>query len=269
MKQDILLWSPVIVNSLSTPRTCQQVRHYRVDTICNRVDDIKIKTIQLRAERRGKILEARIQLQIVALLEDFSGHSRLFSRPELIKERLAWQEFDKPPQQAADIKYIIQIQELKCDAELQGNEIIISYLLSYMLWAVQEQVVKLLAEEEPMNDNLEQINKFPPAEAEVEMIRNQNGALNRKLFLYEKDLISLQRGIKKAEERNAQLCRELSGTQATVQQLREAVTRKDLLICSYENHLPMGLPKNTPSAAMAPAEFTLGQRIKRILMNTL
>jgi hypothetical protein len=269
VNRDILLWSPVIVSSLSTPRTCQQVRHYGIDTIFKRIDDIKIKTTKLRAERQGKLLEARVQMDIVVLVEDFSGHIRLFSRPELIRERIAWQEFDKPPQQETDINYIIQIQDLKYDGEMQGNEIIISYFLSYMLFAVREQVVKLYADEELMNDNLEQVNNSPEAEAEIEMIRNHNGVLNHKLYLYEKDLMSLQRGIKKAEERNAELCRELSGTQATVQQLREAVTRKDLIICSYENHLPMGLPKNTPPTAMTQAEFTLGQRIKRMFMNSL
>ncbi|MDD3364674.1 MAG: hypothetical protein PHZ03_06815 [Syntrophomonas sp.] len=273
MTQDIRLWSPVIVASLAAPRICQRESRFGTDQIFKRMEDIKVKIKNPRAEWQGKILEARMNLEIIALLEDHAGHTQLISRQEIIKDRVALGEFDRSLEQDEDAVFIIQIQDLKWDGEMQGNELIISYSLSYVILAAREQVVKLYANEEMELSNGEQENDLQGMEMGMEMeidrVRNDNERLNRKLFLYERDLMSLQRGIKKAENRNVALSSELSGARELVKKLRDAITRKDLLICAYENPQNETRKKTLPLLAMGDEESKLGQRIKRMLMNSL
>jgi hypothetical protein len=277
VKQDICLWSPVIVASLATPRICQRKSRFRTDQIFKRMEDIKVKIKNPRAEWQGKILEVRMNLEIIALLEDQTGHTQLISRQEIIKDRVVLREFDRPLEQEKDAVFIVQIQDLKWDGDLQGNELIISYSLSYMLFAAREQVVKLYSDEEMEFSNEEQENDWQGIETgidteidtEIDRVRNDNEILHRKLFLYERDLMSLQRGIKKVESRNVALSLELNGTREREKKLRDAITRKDLLICRYENPQNEARKKLLPLPSMGDEEFKLGQRIKRMFMNSL
>ncbi|PKM77494.1 MAG: hypothetical protein CVU90_06505 [Firmicutes bacterium HGW-Firmicutes-15] len=269
MTQDISLWSPVIVASLVAPCICQRESRLGTDQIYKRMEDIKVKIKNPRIEWQGNILEARMNLEIIALLEDQTGHTQLISRQEIIKDRVALREFDRSLEKEKDAGFIIQIQDLKWDGEMQGNELIISYSLSYMIFAVREQVVKLYADEEMEISNEEPENDLQGMEMEINRVRNDNEKLNRKLFLYERDLMSLQRGIKKAENRNVALSSELSRSLELVEKLRDAITRKDLLICTYEKPQNENRKKTLPPLAMGGEEFKLGQRIKRMLMNSL
>ncbi len=269
MKQDIRLWSPVILASLAVPRICQRESRLGTDQIFKRMEDIKVKIKNPRAEWQGKILEARMNLEIIALMEDQAGHTQLISRQEIIKDRVALGEFDRLVEQERDVGFIIQIQDLKWDGEMQGNELIIRYSLNYVIFAAREQVVNLNANEEMEFSNAKQENDWQSMETEIDRVRNDNERLNRKLFLYERDLMSLQRGIKKAENRNLALSSELSGARELVEKLRDAITRKDLQICRYENPQNETHKKILPLIAMGDEEFKLGQRIKRMLMNSL
>jgi len=269
--QDIRLWSPVIIASLAAPRVCQRESRFGTDQIVKRMEDIRVKTKNPRAAWQGKILEARVTLEIIALLEDRAGHTQLISRQEIIKDRVAIEEFDRPFEPEKDVGFIIQIQDLKWDGEMQGNELIISYSLSYVIFAVREQVVKLYADEEMEFSSEEQENDLQGMEMEMEIdrVRNDNERLSHKLYLYERDLMSLQRGIKKAEDRNIALSSELSGARELVGKLRDAITRKDLLICRYENPQNETRKKILPLLATGEEEYKLGQRIRRMLINSL
>ena len=72
------------------------------------------------------------------------------------------------------------------------------------------------------------------------------------------------------EERNAQLFRELNGTREKVQQLQEAITRKDLLISRYQQ---IGGNGGRPDKVMLQppksTESRLGERIKKLIMSCL
>lgn len=270
MNQDISLWSPVIIASLTVPRTCQQERHFTVSPFYRRVDDIKVRIRKPCTEQQGKSLETRMNLEIIVLLEEADGRTVLISRPEIIKERLNFEEFDRFPLPAeGEVAYITQIQDLTWNGDLQDNEIIINYSISYMIFAVREQVVRLYAEDEAKNTDLEQSHDLQEVKAEPAEEEKVNENLKHKLFLYERDMLSLQRAIKKTEERNAVLNRELNGTQKLVQTLREAVTRKDLLICHYENQPYSPGQKLKPLPAMSGIEPKLGQRLRRMFMSSL
>ena len=276
MSQDISLWSPVVLASLSSPRSCQRESRFGTDQMFARLDDIKVKLKNPRAEWQGKILEARVNLHIIALLEDQAGYTQLVSRQEIIRERIAPSEFDNSIEPERDAVFVTQIQELKWNGEMQGNELVLRYSIRYMILAVQEQVVKLFTDEElQYSSNGEPEDSLPPMEMvtelemEIDRVRNDNERLNRQLFLYERDLMSLQRGIKKVENRNVALSLELSGARELVEKLRTAITRKDLQICTYENFQPGVSKKLLPFPGLSNEEFKLGEKIKRMLMNNL
>ena len=268
MNQDISLWTSVIIASLKTPRTSQQERHLTVSSFYNRVEDIKVRIRNPRTEQQGKSLETRMNLEIIVLLEETDGRTVLISRPEIIKERVSFGEFDRLPQlEEGEVEYITQIQDLNWDGELQDNKIVIKFSLSYMIFAVREQMVRLYAEDEVKSSDLKPSLDLQETLEETSGEEKVRDDIKHKLFLYERDMLSLQRAIKKTEERNAVLNRELNGTQKLVQTLRDAITRKDLLICHYENQTYSVGSKAQP--AMIEAEPKLGQRLRRMFMSSL
>ncbi len=268
MNQDISLWTSVIIASLKMPRTSQQERHFTVSPFYKRVEDIKVRIRNPRTEQQGKSLETRMNLEIIVLLEETDGRTVLISRPEIVKERVSFGEFDRLPQlEEGEVEYITQIQDLNWDGELQDNEIVINYSLSYMIFAVREQMVRLFAEDEVKSSDLKPSLDLQETLEETSGEEKFRDDIKHQLFLYERDMLSLQRAIKKTEERNAVLNRELNGTQILVQTLREAITRKDLLICHYENQTyPAG---GKPLPDMIGAQPKLGQRLRRMFMSSL
>ena len=268
MNQDISLWTSVIIASLKNPRTSQQERHLTVSPFYKRVEDIKVRIRNPRTEQQGKSLETRMNLEIIVLLEETDGRTVLISRPEIIKERVSFGEFDRLPQlEERDVEYITQIQDLNWDGELRDNEIVINYSLSYMIFAVREQIVRLFAEDDVKSSDLEPSLDLQENLEETAGEEKFREDIRHKLFLYERDMLSLQRAIKKTEERNAVLNRELNGTQILVQTLRDAITRKDLLICRYENRTYSA--GGNPQPAIIGAEPKLGQRLRRMFMSSL
>lgn len=268
MNQDIFLWSPVIISGLKSPMTCQQEQRYRNDQMFEHIDDIKVKVRNLQAERQGKMVEVRISLETIVIVEDAQGHTQLISRQEIIKDRLEFNKFDRPLEPDEKIGYIIQIQDLKWDGELHDDEMRISYSLKYMIFAAIEQAVKVYVDKEQESYSQEKANESQTIEMEIEKIRNDNARLYQKLYLYERDIISLQRSIKKVEGRNAALSKELNITQELIQKLRDSITRKDLLICGYENNQNNIREKILP-IPLGLGEEKIGERIKRMFMNSL
>lgn len=267
MNQDISLWTPVVEGSLAIPHTCRKECSFTVGQSCKRIEDIKVRIRNIQTEPHGKYLETIIRLEIVVLLEEYDGRTVLVSRPEIIKERLSFAEFDRAPATAEQVTgYITKIKELNWDGDQQADHVTISYSLSYMVLAVREQLVRLYAENEVNQLEIEPVEAVRVPARETTHLEEVNAELKHRLFLYEKDILGLRRAIKKTEERNAILNRELSGIQKLVQTLRDAVTRKDLLICHYENQDRLGEVKSLSD--ISSIEPKLGQRLKRMFMGT-
>lgn len=268
MNQDISLWTPVVEGSLTTPHICRKECNVAVGRSCQRIEDIKVRILNMQTEQHGKHLETIIRLETVVLLEDYDGRTVLVSRPDTIQERLSFAEFDRtPPATEQEIGYITKMKELHWDGDQQAENVIINYCLSYMVFAVREQMVRLYAENELKDMGTEPDQALQVPEWETAPLERTNEALRHRLFLYEKDILGLRRAIKKTEERNAMLSRELSGVQKLVQTLRDAVTRKDLLICQYENQGRTAEDKYFPG--ISGLEPKLGQRLKRMFMGSL
>lgn len=267
MKQDISLWSPVIVASLAAPHKYQKEHRYPVGPLYKRIEDIKLKIRNPCTEQRGRLLETRMKLEVIILAEDQEGKMILLSHPEIIKLRLSMGELCPAPAEEKETGYITRVQDLSWDGMLEDSEIIINYSLSYMIMAIREQVVKLYTEDDRDNSRAEQEDyDRQTAREDTAAANDSNDKLKKKIFLYERDMLSLQHAIKKAEERNAVLNRELNGTRQLLQKLQDAITRKDLLISHYENY--PGLKEQKPKPLPAITN-TVGQRLKRMFVSSL
>lgn len=269
MRQDISLWCPVIIAGLPAPRTCRREYQYDLGEGYDRIDDIRIKTQRATAIGQGKYVQALIQLEAVILLEDRCGNTGVLSRTAHISERVDWAGINGDRLIGAGISYILQIQSLDWDAVILEGEIEIRYTIYYTVHAVREQAVRIHLGKDECEPTAIRNECRWEVQDELSKILIENQALNRRLVFYQKDMLSLQHGIKKAEGRNAQLCRELNRTREKMQQLQEAVTRKDMLITRYHQNVPTPRPDRVIPYPSKSKESGWGQRIKRLLLSCL
>lgn len=270
MQQGVSLWCPVIVDRLPAPIRLRQEHRYDLGDRCERIDDIRVKILSASAIRQGKYVQAVIQLEAVILIEDRYGHTGILSRPVHIRERVNWPGMNKSLLDDCWISFVLHMEKLQWDPEFLDAEITIRYEIDYTVYAVREQPVQIHMDQDELERNVDPAGVGKDVNDEMSRIQNENQALNRRLVHYQKDMLSLQHGIKKVEERNAQLFRELNGTREKVQQLQEAITRKDLLISRYQqiggnggrqDKVMLQPPKST--------ESRLGERIKKLIMSCL
>lgn len=269
MMANTCIWSPVVVASLAVPHSCQQEYRYKSDQIIKCIEDVKVKIKNPQAQRQGKVVEARMKLEIITLLEDYQGCTQVINRQETIKERVPLTDFDSQPDQEGESTYIVQITNLKWDAEMERNELSVSCSIQYLLLATRDQIVTLNRNEKPEDSQEEPENELLDLKMEIDRMRQDNHVLAHKLFLYERDLVSLQRGIRKVENRNAALSKELGGYQEMVEKLRVAITRKDLIISNYENPRPETSARVLAFPSRDDVNNNLGQKIKRMFLNSL
>lgn len=262
MAEDISLWTHVIVAHLPVPHTCRQACSFSLDIDFNRIDDIRVKTKHWEATRRSKYVEASIMLEIIVLFEDSQHNTSIISQPYLIKERIDWAEVDKESL-TKDVSYVLQIEDFKWDADLINNEIVVKFTVTYTVNEIREQAVRLHMGSQAAD---EQESHADRAAIELRKMQSVNDNLMRRLGYYQKDVLSLQHGIKKVEERNAQLNRELNGTREKVQQLQEAITRKDLMISKYKLCSPLN-QQSEKLISSSEGDLKIGQRLKRLLLS--
>lgn len=264
MGNEISLWTPVVIARLPAPHTCREVCKIHLEAGYKRIDDIRVKTRDWQATRQTKYLGASIELEIIVLYEDDLGNTRIFCRPYIIKERIDAPRVDKNIV-TSDVRYVLQIENLHWDAELIQDEIVVEITTSYMINIVREQVVKL-------NQNITskegQMLIDGSNEEDISRIQGENETLARRIGYYQKDVLSLQHGIRKVEERNAQLNRELDQAKEQVQLLQETITRKELLLSKYK-HIPSPNPSPIQPSRSSDNDVKIGQRLKRLLLNCL
>lgn len=270
MQQDIILWCPVIVDGLPAPIRCRQEKRYGLGERCERIDDIRIKIVSTNAVRQGKYVQAFIHLEAIILIEDKYGHTSILNRQVHIRERVEWPEMNNNLLNDRRISFVLQMENLQWDAEVLDAEVTIWYEMDYKVHAVREQKVRINMGQDQVEQEFVPVDLGKDTSDEMTRIQTENQALNHRLVFYQKDMLSLQRGIKKVEERNAQLCRELNGTREKVRQLQEAITRKDLLISRFHQIRANGDPPGgVISQPPKNNESGLGQRIKRLIISCL
>lgn len=259
MNQAVSIWAPVVVSSFPAPKTYERQSIYPVDEGYRRIDDIKVTMNQCQVERRGKDLEIIIKLDILCVLENMRGKLEFIKKEEILRERVPLSVFGKPIAKT-DLEFILETQDLYWDGDLKRNEILINYYVTYIIRAVQKQVVELVKEHEPI-DQMKDITDFiEKLEVRIEKLNQENSEMRQKIFCQERNILSLQRGIKNTEKQNYELIRQLQGK------------RKDMAeqVVPTRNYPPrLNQERIKKEQAYSQAEdHSLGKRIKQLFQNS-
>ncbi len=264
MNQDLAIWSPVIVARLASPHHYRQKNSYHIGESYRRIEDLKVRIRSRQAQVQGKSVETKLSVVLLCLVEDHNGKLCPITREEILKERIPLSDFDQIPDRREDLHYLQDIENFSWDADLKGKYLNMSYYLTYMLMATQEQVVII----QPGSEGISYTNEVSPfareGDRQADLITEENLKLRRQMHNYETNLESLKRGIQKAEINNTALSKELTSYKDMVEDLREAVKRKERIICSFENEIPL---EKRGSPPLPTDEATLGKRIKRLFIN--
>lgn len=270
MEQAFSIWSPVIMAQLNHPRRLGREQIYNVDRLFRMLEDLRIKVKQSEVIAQGQAVEVRVKIDILCLLEDPAGHMHLVKKEEILRERVAYTEFDRSLEGEEGVSFVINVRDITFDGELKGGEIIARFLIEYNLIATREQVVRLWSGEhgEVNQDSLDQL--FERLEAEVSRLAGENQELHRKIFFYQRDISSLKRGIGKLEKRNASLLKDISFYQRETEGLRQDLQAKESHIYRLKHNTQLSsLPPRESLPEEQESEPGLGRRIKRLFLNNL
>lgn len=258
MYQGLAVWSPVIVAGLEHSRLYQCQSIYPLDNRYRRIENIKVRIKSHQAKVLGKSAELRVNLELICLLEDYRHQPCAIRKEEIFKDRVLLKEFKPVPDNPLELNYIADIEDLSWDADLKEENLIISYNLAYNLLATREQIVPIQAADEKSLDIESEASL--PDNGRLEQISMENDKLRKQMYLYERDLGSLKRGLQKAQFHNNSMSKELNSYKQLVEELQEAVRRKEKIKYSPER-------VETLPAPPAPPELSLGKRIKQIFLN--
>ncbi len=265
MTQNVTIWSPVIVSSLTSPRNDRYQRTYHMDLNYKRIEDIKVRIKSCQVKVQGKSVESRIELELLCLLEDFEGSSRLVNREEIFKEQISLRDFDGNLNPQLGLRFIVDILEVVWDGDIIQQNLNINYDLRYNLLASREQLVQIQI---APDEESQLANKGSPKpdqwEEEWQQANEENHKLRQQMYVYERDLLSLKRSIQKKERQSNSLNQELGSYKDMVAELKEALKRKDRLICSFEDEVR---PASIDSPALPVNEARLGHRIKKMFLS--
>lgn len=257
------IWTPVVIGRLKSPHRIKSEKLINIDKVYKSIEELKIKVKEYQLSKQGQALELSVRLDILCLLEDLLGSMHLTVKEEIVKEKIRLDDFDNYIDSNKDIKYIVNTIDVGTYGELNGEKIKVAFYLDVTVIATNEQIISLsLAEEielEPENESLQAVlNKL---QLEVQEIEAEKVELRRKLFIYERDISSLKKGLLKAENRNASLNKELEEYHKIVNQLREAIKDKELRLNRYENvYYSQDYAENYDTNS-------LGSRIKKMFMS--
>ncbi|NLB88271.1 MAG: hypothetical protein GX790_03465 [Syntrophomonadaceae bacterium] len=268
MGQAYSIWTPVVVGRLKAPHRIKEEKTYDIEKAYRKVEDVKVKVRNCRVQPQGQAIEVQYKLDILCLLEDLLGTMHLIAKEEMGRERILLSQFDNYIDKDQPIKYVVNTLTNFSQCDLNGSILKVAYFIDLTIIATNEQIITLSSadEAEPENDSLQEVlNKL---RSQIEEMEEEKAALRRKIFFYERDISSLKKGLKKAENKNAHLNKELQHYHEIVEQLRSAIREKEMRLNQYENayynqsYAPrFSLPKENEDS------LTLGSRIKRMFMN--
>lgn len=263
MGSSVAIWSPVVVAQLPYPYRLKELCTYTLDRVYKSVEDLKIKVKQTITRFQGQAVEAQISLDILCLVEDLAGELCLIAREATIKNRIPILDFEPPLDPNQRIKFVVDIVETTCQGEMDGHELQVFIFIDYLLMATCEQVVKLSTEGENASSTDSMEEALSRLSAEINRIEGENQSLRRRIYLYERDIMSLKKGISKAERRNTGLNRELGRYRQLAEELQESIRERDRQLIQYHNPY---YHNNMPEKDLEE-QPGLGTRIKRMFIS--
>ncbi|MDD3024320.1 MAG: hypothetical protein PHE26_10540 [Syntrophomonadaceae bacterium] len=277
MKQELAIWSRVVIAQLNSPRSINREVKNILDADLYSVEDVKVKIKELSWKRQGQAVETLLHLDLLFLLEDKNGIMKLANKEDSIRDRVPFDEFDCNADLLAKDKMISfngEIRDLSWQVEINQNEIKMHFTFEYLLLATREQVVRLSEQSSNELENHDLSQKMEELKNEIARAQNEKLNLQHQMFLYEKDISSLKRGIRKVENRNSLLDKESKHYKEMLAQLQLAIRDKESRFNKNgQNRLPKQEVDYTPIDALrdqaGEPELSLGSRVKRLFLNSI
>jgi len=268
MDKPLLIWTPAICAQLKKQRRIKGATVYPLEKKLSSIEDVKIKVRHSEAKFQGSSVQVKFQLEFLCLMEGYQGDMLLAAWQGECQERVALTEFDN---KFSDMEQVyMKLNFTECDGigELIGNEICLDYYIEYSIIAAHEKIIEISANRQSEAAAVSLKAAMQKLEDEVLRVEGENGELRRRLFIYERDISSLKRGLWKAENRNAVLNREKKEHQALIEKLSTVIREQDLdAVQAKHNYFSEGI--NSNRAFLRPEEVSrLGGRIKRMFMNS-
>mgnify|MGYP000892591470 CR=1 FL=1 len=148
MQQELRIWSPVVVASWPGIRLFRMQACYPLNGEFEAIEYMRLKTGNTQVICHGKTVEVAIEVEILSLMKEAGGNSRLLNRKDTLRDRLPLQEFRPLVQSEQDVDFIIDIKKIDWDGNIREQEILVTYYIDYCIFGVKEQVVSLLIRED-------------------------------------------------------------------------------------------------------------------------
>lgn len=227
MEDSITIWTPVIISRLLNVQKAQEQMVHYLDQHYHGLEDVKIKIKKTEVGIIGKEIEIILNLDILCLVQNSNSDLQLVSCEEKMVNHIPLNKFSLPFTREPNLGFRVNITNLKCEGELKGHELKIRYGLDYMVLVLQDRIVAISNANSAEPKKLEAGASTGHTEDKTDLFRDEKDQLLRKVFCYERDIISLKKSIHKTENRNAALNRELARYQQLVKQLQKAVEDKN------------------------------------------
>lgn len=271
MEKSCRIWSPVIMAELESPRELAGNKSYILESEPSRLEDLKVRIRNYSVQRQGRAIEVQFNIDVLALLETDARVMQLFSRQEILRDRLTSREFRGNPEDKK-LDLILDLRDVNWNGELKGKEIMLGMHVIYHLLATRPQAVNVLGEEQedshpavPTDSDLLQ-----QLQAEIIQTEGEKLELKRKIHLYETDIRSLKHGVSKAESRNRSLYNEVHQYQQVVDQMRRALMDREASLNRYQQQARMQSNHDMITSSLSREEnLSLGGIIKRLFQNNI
>lgn len=267
MEKSYRLWSPVVCAELIEPRTWKGEFSYILEEAPGRMDEIKIKPRKYSARLQGKHVEVEIACEILTLLENPHGKMRLFTRRESLRERISKDAFTAWPENP-EIEFVVNLHKLSWDGELKERVIRLHIIIVYSVMITRNEIVKV-----PLESTVEKVivpedaqDLLRQLQSEIIQAEAAKMELKRRIHIYEKDILSLKRGINRAEIRNLNLHEELSRNRKIIDELSRSLHDREKSI-GHSLYKP-GPGQEGPTRPEETEEaISLGGLVKRLFQN--
>ncbi|QGU00569.1 hypothetical protein SYNTR_1975 [Candidatus Syntrophocurvum alkaliphilum] len=259
----ISIWSSVVIGELEKIHRAKNSCIFTIEHGIDSLEDIKIKTKNKKATLQGKSVEVKVEIDILCLIEDSKGKLTLLTQEQILRDKLFLDEFNSERFLNKDFNFQVDIKNITYEGDIKDGQIEIIYFVDYWVIAVTDQIINLGFDEQGKKETRGLHEAVQALEEEVVHLREKNEILRRKLYVYEKNISSLKKGIHKAEKRNTDLNKDLKRYETIIEELRLNILNKD----------PRFIEQNT---SVEPYEqnqddnesTNLGAKIKRLFMNS-
>ncbi|MBO8159802.1 hypothetical protein [Thermosyntropha sp.] len=240
MDRELTIWTPVIMCKLDEARYLVLERSYEIKSAFSRIEYLKSRLKECKAEIQGRNLEVLIVIDILSLGEENSGKIGLKTWEEKINDQIPLSEmgyYDKLD--SREVECHVKVLRIPVQGGIENGElkVIVEVEYSAFITSYQEVYLNIGQDMSNINYGLEEAEKV--LKEKMAKIEGENHLLRQKLFLYEQDILSLKKGIKKAEKRNLELRSEL-------------------------NYYKSLLLQNRPDISTSDTSLNLGRRIKKL-----